>query len=314
MSIPFGEGGEPNVGAGGKFDLVVERPDLVDFECVTPVAFRTLPDGHKVPETYDILFPDGSATRSHRADEVLYRLNPIDIPHAIPIIVTLDRAAHVKHLHLDGGDSGSTFFEGTTLQQALQDVSEVLPETAISGNYEREAFTVDMGREYGWENLVDLWEALEQGLISQGSSHLMDTHYRDISRINREHTLEAKQHFVDYFNDKFKWSDIFLQVIREADGGVVIPHIYGEPHTTSSVMIALSTRRAKTKSERSVRFLHTLTPGRAMGKHPIPGQHMAGSGVTRRLDTKSFRSSSYNWTHHLLVVPRPIEQDDDTVE
>lgn len=316
MTPAYGERGHQ---PPGKFNLVVASPDLEGFEGIEPATYKVLQSGHKVPDLCDVTFPDGSVRRGRRADEIVYALVPDHIPDAIPIILTLDRAAHIKALHIDGEDSGSVFFEGTTLETILTDISTVLPEVVITGKYKKEAFDLDMGRDYGWENLVGVYEALSSGLISEGVQHLIEEYHREITRVNLNGTGEQKLSYAEWFNQKFAWSEIFLKVIREDSGGVIVPHIYGEPHTTSSVMMALSRRRQVApvlrgyrkyrRGRQEVQYLHTISPGRSMNKHPIPGQHTTGK--ERRLDMKSFKTSGYNWTHHFLILPPPDTEESD---
>lgn len=300
--------GEPGGLQPRRFELTVQRPELQGFDHVVATEYTTLRSGHKVPSKYDVIFPDGSVRREHDADEVMYVLMPHELPGIPPIVVTLDRAAHVKLLHIDGEDSGSVFNPGLDLETILMDAAAALPEAAVTGNYDREAFDIDMGVDYGWENLIADWEALEQGLISQQDYSLLHQYEDAILRKNLYGTLNEKRDFALEFNREFGLARVFLKVIRDQDGenGVVVPHMYGDAHPTSKVMMALSTRRPgpNRKLLRTVRHLHTITPGRAMGKHPIPGQHRV-RGDHDRIDMKSFRTSAYNWTHHLLILPWP---------
>lgn len=280
------------------YELIAD-PSLLGFSHVEVVGTKLLASGHAVPSVVDVHFPDGDVMNGIPADWPAFILRPTHAVHGVDIVVSIERAHHIKYLHIDGLDSGSVFLEGTTLESLLMDVCAKLPAEASEENYSQIALGLDMGEPYGWENLSSFEELVDEGVISLEDYAALQEHRKGIIEANRTADIGGKRAFVDNFNRRTNPRGFFLKVIREPQGGVIIPHVVGEPHLTSNVLIALSTRYGEFQKK-----VHTMAPGRMMGahsKHPIPGEHF--DPKLGRVNMSTFHSAAWKWSGHALIVP-----------
>lgn len=294
---PTAPGGEPH------FALECD-PLLLGFERLEVTAHHEFDDGYRIPTEVRVIFPDGSALEDVPADTPAFTLRALHRVHGLDIVVPIERAWHIKHLHLDGAEPGSVFTEGETLETTLTTLCEVLPLEASEGNFKRQAFNIDVGHNIGYENLGSLAELKARGVITGVDERIIASNWRRWVEINLAPD-DDKQAYVREFNEAYADHNIFLGIMRPPHN-VVLPLAVGDTAPTTRMMTALSTRWQEGGSA-AVRKMHTYTPGRQMERHPIPGEHR--DPVSGRIVKKSIRSAMWHWSQHILLVPSRSDEN-----
>lgn len=292
-SLPTATGGEPH------FALECD-PNLLGFERLEVTARQEFEDGYQMPTEVRVIFPDGSELEDVPADAPAFTLRALHRVHGLDIVVPIERAWHIKHLHIDGAEPGSVFREGTTLRSALAELCEVLPLEASEGNFTRQTFNVDAKSPIGYERHGTFEELREMGLITGMDERIIARHWREWVDINMS-SDDAKCNYVERFNRGYRGqTNIFLGIIRPP-GNAVLPMVAGDwPEITTQVMTALSTRRRRDGNP-SYRKMHTYTPGRSVAPHPLISEHR--NPETGTVSKGSLRDSVWKWSHNLMVVP-----------
>lgn len=283
--------------------LLETNPAFVGFDRLEPAG-----NARGGVSLVNVIWEDGATLRRVEANTPAYTLvDPTDRYAAIAL--TLERADHIKKLHLAHGESGSYFTpiihddytpEPITLEMVMRKVAESVVPDALGGDWFRRTLEMPSGDLPGREGIASLESLLERGIISQSLFNLFFSWHERIAAANLTPGLEVKIRCIEEFKNTLQnngiASPLTLKLVREAEGGVVVPHVSAMPRLTNKMMVEL-TRDEKTGGT----FIHTIAPGKAMPRHPIRRLYRAGKGV----DMPALRNAAWLWSQHAHVEPLP---------
>lgn len=218
------------------------------------------PDRTWLATHYIITQPDGTS-KEVEATEVIFE---IDNKDGEKIEVPAFAVEHIKSLHSDGKEAGSTF-ANKSLEDSLRLISKNLP-TQIPFDGDTAAFEIDIKEKTGTEGVSSKQEMFDKGIISQAEVDKLESVKGAVFQLNLEGSKGDKQRFVDSFNENMP-GNLKLSIRGEA---IAPLFIVTDKQETTKMFIVIGKEEEKDGSKHN--RLRTMAPGRYMDKLPNDGE------------------------------------------